>query len=265
VNVSPDNVQSVAGATISIPIRASIVGNLPIKVMALNVDVAPLDGSPAITVPVSFNPASGLGSPTLSTAQGAGNYAGCWLSTAITGVSGTNILGTLTVTLPTNATASSAWAVHFSHLTVSPNGIGLFPLTMQDSLITTADRSGSSWGDGIPDSWRLRWFGSVSNLLSGANLDPDGDGQSNYAEFKAGTNPLDIISHLNVKCPSVVPDGSITWPSVFGKQYSVECSSTLFGGSWSVPGANLNGTGQTMQFNDPNPSGTMRFYRVKVQ
>lgn len=265
VNVTPDDIQSTAGATVQVPVRASIVGNLPIKVMALNIDVVPLDGSPSITVPVVFNPASGLGSPTLTSSTDPANYAATWLSTTVTGVSGSNILGTLSVTLPTNATASSAWAVHFSHLSVSPNGIALFPLTTQDSLITTSDRSISSWGDGIPDSWRLRWFGSVSNLLSAANLDPDGDGHSNYAEFKAGTNPLDVISHLNLSCANGNPLSPLTWPSVFGKLYSVECSSTLFGGSWSVIGTNLNGTGQMMQFNDPNPSGSMRFYRVKVQ
>jgi hypothetical protein len=136
---------------------------------------------------------------------------------------------------------------------------------MQDSLITTANRSGSSWGDGIPDSWRLRWFGSVSNVLSGAGLDPDHDGHSNYAEFKAGTNPLDVISHLNLNCPGSIPGSGLSWPSIFGKLYSVECSSTLFGGSWSVIGTNINGTGQLMQFDDPNPSTGMRFYRVKVQ
>jgi len=265
VNVAPDDVMGAPGATVTIPVRASVVGNLPIKVMALNIDVTPLDGSPVITVPVTFTPAAGLGSATLTTSQGAGNYAGCWLSTSTAGVSGTNVLGTLTVTLPTNATPSSAWAVHFSHLTVSPNGIGLFPLTMQDSLITCANRSGSSWGDGIPDSWRLRWFGSVSNLLSGANLDPDNDGHTNLAEFKAGTNPLDRVSHLNLKCANAAPSSALSWPSVFGKLYTVESSSTLFGGSWSVIGTNLSGTGQTMQFSDPNPAGGMRFYRVKVQ
>ncbi len=264
-NVAPDDIQAPAGSTVQIPVRASIAGNLPIRVMAVNIDVQGLDGSPIINSQVLFAPAAGLGSPTFSASQGAGNTAGAWLDSTVAGVSGTNILGMLTVSIPTNATASSAWKVHFSHLSVSPNGVGLFPLTIQDALITTANRSGSSWGDGIPDSWRLRWFGSVSNLLSGANLDPDGDGHSNYAEYVAGTNPLDGISHLNVTCPSGAFRSALTWPSVFGKKYSVECSSTLFGGSWSSIATNLPGTGQPQQFADPNPANVMRFYRVKVQ
>jgi hypothetical protein len=102
-------------------------------------------------------------------------------------------------------------------------------------------------------------------VLSGANLDPDNDGHSNYAEYLAGTNPLDDGSHLNVNCTSGAPRSALTWLSIFGKQYSVESSSTLFSGSWSNIGTNLNGTGQMMQFADPNPDAGMRFYRVKVQ
>jgi sugar lactone lactonase YvrE len=265
VNVAPDDVQGAAGATIQVPVRASISGNLPIRVMALNVQVQPLDGSPALTVPVIFNPASGLGAPTVSSSTDPKNYAAAWLNSTVAGVSGTNLLGTLTVTIPTNATASSAWVVHFEHLSVSPNGIGLFPLTIQDALITTTDRSSSSWGDGISDAWRLRWFGSVSNILSGADLDPDHDGHSNLAEFKAGTNPLDGVSHLALNCDAGAPRSAVSFPSVFGKQYTVECSSSLFSGSWSVIGTNLSGTGQTIQFADPNPTPGTRFYRVKVQ
>ncbi|MDB6058268.1 MAG: hypothetical protein JWO95_2112, partial [Verrucomicrobiales bacterium] len=265
VNVAPDDIVGAPGASVQVPVRASIVGNLPIRVMAMNVEVQSLDGSPVISVPVSFTPAAGLGAPTVSDSHEPNNFAGAWLNSGAAGVSGTNVLGTLTVTLPTNATASSAWIVHFSHLSVSPNGIGLFPLTMQDALITTANRSTSSWGDGIPDSWRLRWFGSVSNLLSGANLDPDGDGHSNFAEFKAGTNPLGAGSYLNVTCLGGAPRSALMWPSVFGKQYTIESSSTLFGGSWSTIGTNVPGTGQPLQFADPNPANAMRFYRVKVQ
>jgi hypothetical protein len=109
-------------------------------------------------------------------------------------VSGTNIIGTLTVTLPPNVTANSAYLVHFDHFSASPNGIALFHSTVQDGLITVGNRTGSSWHDGIPDTWRLLYFGTVSNILSAANADPDGDGASNWQEYIAGTNPLDATS-----------------------------------------------------------------------
>ena len=31
-------------------------------------------------------------------------------------------------------------------------------------LVTLSDRSVSSYNDGIPDSWRLRYFGTLNNL-----------------------------------------------------------------------------------------------------
>src|SRR6185437_7758818 len=40
---------------------------------------------------------------------------------------------------------------------------------------------------GIPDSWRISYFGSVSDPNAGALADPDGDGANNYQEFIDGT------------------------------------------------------------------------------
>jgi hypothetical protein len=36
-------------------------------------------------------------------------------------------------------------------------------------------KSASTFNDGIPDSWRLKYFGSIYNLLSQASADADGD------------------------------------------------------------------------------------------
>ncbi len=43
-------------------------------------------------------------------------------------------------------------------------------------------------GDGLPDAWELEHFG---NLSQGPDMDFDGDGASNLAEFDAGTDPTD--------------------------------------------------------------------------
>src|ERR1035441_1871221 len=48
-------------------------------------------------------------------------------------------------------------------------------------LILLSDRSASIYGDGIPDSWRLRYFGTVNNILSQAAADADGDGRPSRA------------------------------------------------------------------------------------
>ena len=46
-------------------------------------------------------------------------------------------------------------------------------------------------GDGLPDAWEYTYFG---NLTPGPNDDPDGDGETNLAEYRAKTNPTDVNS-----------------------------------------------------------------------
>jgi hypothetical protein len=264
ITVAADRVQAGAGQTIQVPIRVLAADPVyPIRVLALNVEIVPLDGSPAITNAITLSPAAGLGAPAFTLSQGADNYAATWLNSTVSGVSGTNILGTVTVTLPPSANANSSYLLHFDHFSASPNGLALFQTTIQDGLITVgSDRSVSSWNDGIPDWWRLVYFGTVSNLLSAANLDPDGDGASNWQEYVAGTNPQDPKSVLQVS-PSA--NFTLQWPSVPGKTYALETSTSLFSTNWTVLCGNLPGTGQIMQVQDTNlPAPPARFYRVRV-
>jgi uncharacterized repeat protein (TIGR01451 family) len=44
--------------------------------------------------------------------------------------------------------------------------------------------------NGLPDSWELQYFGSLSAPNNGMNDDPDGDGFTNIQEYRAGLNPL---------------------------------------------------------------------------
>jgi hypothetical protein len=266
ITVRADTVQAGGGLTVQVPVRVLAADSLPIRVLMMNVDLIPLDGSPAITNAVTFSPADGLGSPYTSMSQGANNYAAAWLNSSNSGVAGTSVIGTITATLPPNVTLNSAYLVHFEHFSASPNGIALFHSTVNDGLITIGDRTGSSWGDGIPDTWRLIYFGTVSNLLSAADLDPDGDGASNWQEYVAGTNPMDPNSVLQLTPGTPSPGFSLQWPSVVGKTYLVQSSVSLFSTNWATTASNLPGTGQMMQLSDTNtPGPPARFYRVQVQ
>jgi hypothetical protein len=194
-------------------------------------------------------------------------YAEALLDSSVAGIIGTNIIGTLNITLPTNVTANSSYLVHFDHFSASPNGLALFHATVNDGLITVGNRTGSSWNDGIPDTWRLLYFGTVSNALSAANADADGDGASNWQEFIAGTNPMDATSVFQVQPTAVVPGGGfiLQWPSVVNKVYSIQCSPASGLGQWTTLVTNLVGTGQPMQWTDLSSSGTARLYRASVQ
>jgi hypothetical protein len=267
VTVAADQVQTGGGLTAQVPIRVLAADAIyPIRVAMLRVEIDPLDGSPAITSPISFSAVTNLGSAYASSFQGANDFAAAWLNSAVQGVSGTNVLGALMVTLPPNVTSNSAYLVHFDHFSASPNGLALFQTTVADGLITVGNRTGSSWHDGIPDTWRLLYFGTVSNVLSAAKADPDGDGASNWEEYIAGTNPLDALSVFKFS-PSVAPAGgyfTLQWPSVVNKVYTVQASSSPAGG-WTTIAGNLLGNSQTLQWTDTNSSTGARFYRALVQ
>ena len=272
VNFAATDVQGTPGQAqqISIPITANIIGNYPVRALMLNLNVVPLDGSPALTTPVSFTPNPSLGQPTsgFTRSHGNGNYAAAWLPTngiaSTAGLSNNVTLGTLTVTIPASVTANSAYAVHFDHASASPNGVASFPKQTLTGLVTLSSRTNSTYGDGIPDAWRLRWFGTVNNYLSLSNACPSGDGVINYLKFVAGVDPntANDFPCLKPKTPKPSDYAAIHWPTVSGKQYVIERSASLFSGSWSAIATNT-GTGTDMEFDDAT-GGAVKFYRVRI-
>ena len=254
------------GQSIEASVKARVIGSYPLRVLMLSLTVEPLDGAPALTQAVEFTPVPNLGAPTMTTSQGLNNYAAVWLNSKVTGVAGDTVIGQLKIALPAGASAASAYRVHFDHASGSPNGLALFPKQIQDGLLIFKNRDASSLSDGIPDSWRLRYFGTVSNVLGYATADADGDGVPNWAEYQAGTNPTDIKSHLRVgaRNSGAGRPPTLRWPSVPNKKYTVEAAPALTGADWTVLSSGITGTGQEMEFAPDASGNTARFFRVRV-
>jgi hypothetical protein len=71
------------------------------------------------------------------------------------------------------------------------NGNGTFNAGVDASNLTNALYSTA--GDGIPDAWRMKYFGTLDiNANTGASDDYDGDGVSNLDAYSAGTDPNNI-------------------------------------------------------------------------
>jgi hypothetical protein len=264
------------GQTVAVPIRASVQGAYPLRVLALNLNVVPVADAPALGLSVRFVPSGSLGQPALNLARGPANYGGAWLDNRIAGISGDGLVGTLYVTIPANAGPDAAYRVEFEHASASPNGVALFPRQTQPGFVTL-DRSGRSpWGDSIPNAWRLRYFGALNNILAHPNADADGDGIPNWAEYKAGTNPTDLTSALKLRLAQAAQHDTSTmsppsarlalrWPTVAGKFYRLEASAVLGAAPWFVIASNLAGTGQDLEFTPPAALDGDVFYRVLVE
>ena len=262
VVISADDIIGAPGATVQVPVRVHITGGLPIRVAALGLTVQALDGSPVPTTPLSLSPASGLGTPAVQNSLVANRIGAAWLNDNVTGVSGDGILATLSFTIPPDAVSNAAYRLHIDHFSASENGIALFKQHVYDGLVTLANRSTSSWGDGISDTWRLRYFGSVSDLRSTASADPDGDGVSNLIECRAGTNPLDGGSSLRLNGTALGGSAlKLTFPTGPGHNYVIECAPAL-NGPWSPISTNL-GDGGVREFTHSAEGN--RFYRVQAQ
>jgi hypothetical protein len=92
-------------------------------------------------------------------------------------------------------------------------------------------------GDGISDVWA-----SLYPAAGAPTADPDGDGQTNFSEALAGTNPGNSSSRF---VSAVGPDASgniiVRWGSIIGKCYKLESSTDL--SSWLPVSGVYLGTG----------------------
>jgi glycosidase len=128
-----------------------------------------------------------------------------------------------------------------------------------------------SGGDGIPDWWRLAFFGhplgdAADNSRAGD--DADGDGASNLNEWLAGTNPVDAASVFRITDVSIAAGTvRVNCTSSLNHSYQLRRSGELGGGNtWADVGPAVSGTGDSVLLSDPVPAGNAaQFYRVQVR
>ncbi len=128
-------------------------------------------------------------------------------------------------------------------------------------VVVTNSISLDTDSDGLMDEWELTYFGDLSQNGSG---DPDGDGQSNAAEYAAGTSPVDGKSALAVTSATRAGTTvSLTFTSVAGKTYVAQSSTDLV--TWTNVGASTPSQGATTVINNlPAGTGVRNYFRVKL-
>lgn len=121
-------------------------------------------------------------------------------------------------------------------------------------------------GNGIPDAWEDR------HGLLGAdpNGDADSDGMSNYAEWRAGTDPTNELSYFVISAESRMQEPvdigvAVQWDSIRYRRYSVWKSTNLFE-SFTPHQQNIFCTPPQNEFLDTTATDSgPYFYRVTVE
>ncbi len=118
--------------------------------------------------------------------------------------------------------------------------------------------------DGMTDVWEDQYMLDKNNPADAAQ-DADGDGMTNLAEFRAGTDPRSAGSVLKLVFGSFDgAEAALMFNAVAGKPYSVQFRDSFTAGSWtnllSVP---PQGVSQPLQVIDMSAGDSpQRFYRV---
>jgi hypothetical protein len=120
-------------------------------------------------------------------------------------------------------------------------------------------------GSVISYAW-LQHYGLPTDGSADA-IDPDGDGHNTWQEWRCQTDPTNALSSLRLLTASRTGTNvTVTWQSVAGVNYVLECSTNLAATACFTPLAtNLPGQPGTTTYTDTNAVGPGPFfYRVGV-
>ena len=135
---------------------------------------------------------------------------------------------------------------------------------------TAINHYASSLGDGVSDWWRAQYFGgsgATTNASSCATCDPDGDGEDNFHEYLAGTNPTNSLARFRVESVSATSSFNVSFTSSASRLYTLYSTTNLVGSAWTpvATQTNIVGSGGVDTLTDVAPTDTQRFYRIGVQ
>ena len=149
-----------------------------------------------------------------------------------------------------------------------PAGPTLVTCSATDGLGNTATGAFTVTVNTPVMAWRQENFGtSVNDGEAADTADPDGDGWTNQQEYVSGTDPKSRTSLLKFSQVNAVGgDTQLSFATVAGKSYRLECSDNLAPDSWMIVQDNISGTGSPVTYTDPNGASlAKRFYRIVVK
>jgi len=163
-----------------------------------------------------------------------------------------SLVNFMTFTAPTNLVTNQIWRV------VVRNVANQNPTAFAQILVNTF---GDADEDDIADAWESSFGLNPGDRLD-ANLDSDGDGMSNYAEYIAGTNPTNSLSYLKIDSLTASVGATLTFEAASNKTYTVEFTDNLHELPWLRLVNVLSRPSDRVETVTDNGYTTNRFYRL---
>jgi hypothetical protein len=142
----------------------------------------------------------------------------------------------------------------------------------RELLLATDPTKPDTDADGLPDGWEVRH--RLNPLRgdgeSGGSADPDDDSMSNLAEWKAGTDPRDARSKLQLEIERTSPDRlRLRWLAVLGRRYALEVAEHPLQPFHPVDSQAFprvaRGPFESHDVELPTDSGRTRYYRLRIE
>ncbi|MGJ8695284.1 MAG: endonuclease/exonuclease/phosphatase family protein [Verrucomicrobiaceae bacterium] len=134
-----------------------------------------------------------------------------------------------------------------------------------ETLVSAEASAYTDDGDSLPNDWELAYFASLNETSGSAGEDWDEDGNSDYDEWIAGTDPSDSTSRFRAWIETDAENGTtfFKWTSVPGRSYRV-LSSGGMNNDWVEIASGIVPAGSEGSFEIETSGGSRRFFRVGV-
>ncbi len=173
------------------------------------------------------------------------------------------------------STDGANWIQIGTSQTIAMNSVALVGLAVtahNNGLLTTATFAAVNVDPPLTfPQWQMKYFSCTNCPAADAAADPDGDGQSNLAEFLAGTDPTSSASYFHIiNILSTGIDVQVTWMTGAGKTNALQRATGAADGSYSNNFADIftvtNTVGAVTNYVDAGAATNTlpQYYRIRL-
>ncbi len=253
------------GYQVNVPVYVKLVNGASLSGLQFRAVITPRNNAPAFTQAPAFTPAAGVPAPVFVRTVQSGQAAVGWPLGSFNFTSGSsNFLGWITFSMPLQVEVGDVYAVSFAQPDGAPDIDTEYELESRTAYV--AAFAPAPQPSICSDEWKLHFFSSLNDPAAADLADADADGEANWAEYLAGTDPTDGNSKLKFLSATKQAKPSqivVKWQTAPGRTYELQSAPNFRSGPWT-PLSSVSGDGSIATVNDNISAGATRYYRLRL-